>query len=220
MNRKQGLGLLIIAAGVVVGLTVSFYLMTELYIMTGNPVGSILTVVGFSITYFGFAFLYVGNLEEDETSILWENEHVYSHPRGVGLGSTWYPFHLEKASVITGFVTGTSGPYDVIISDYFDIIESMARAPYIKIKPQIHLNGEGMKNSKNLFKIEHLPLPSGTYVLQFENYPVIDASFTLKKTVRKKPHEKLYDFGLTLLEVGVPVLITGAISLGFGTFVS
>jgi len=97
----------------------------------------------------------------------------------------------------------------------FEVCTRLSTDPVVR--PKTYLKGKGPGQSI----IEPLNLPPGNYALRFGKHTSeIDALFSLKKTVRKKPHENYYAFGLTLLEVGVPVLITGVISLGFGTFVS
>ena len=185
-----------------------------LFNVTGNPVGTILTVIACVIVGLGTGLLYLGNLEVDEHSVLWENERVFASNRTPETIS--YPFHLEKPSVITGHVSGTSGPYEFFLAEFLGIHARQFETRYA-LRPQIYLRGEGPRE----VDIRPLSLPSGAYVLRFEGYPrEIKTSFTLRKTVRKKPHENYYAFGLTLLEVGVPILITGVISLGFGTFVS
>jgi len=198
----------------------SLYAIVYLYDVTGNPVGTILTVIACEITGLGIGLLYLGNLEIDEHSFLWENERVFaSHGTPSGLS---YPFHLEKPSVVNGNVSGTTGPYEFFLTEFFGTSEEMFEvctrlSTDPVVRPKTYLKGKGPEEST----IGPLSLPPGNYALRFgKHISEINASFSLKKTVRRKPHENLYAFGLTLLEVGIPVLITGVISLGFGTFVS
>ena len=87
----------------------------------------------------------------------------------------------------------------------------------LMVKPKTHVKGRGPAKSI----IGPLTLPRGDYALRFGKHSgFMEATFSLKKVVRVKPHENLYEFGLTLLQIGVPIFITGVISLGFGTFVS
>lgn len=85
------------------------------------------------------------------------------------------------------------------------------------VKPRTYLKGKGLEERT----IGPLTLPPGNYALRFGRFSGdMKASFSLKKTVSNKPYETLYASGLTLLQVGVPLLITGVISLSFGTLVS
>lgn len=196
------------------------WFMAALIVETGNVVGAILTVVACTIVGSGMGLLYFGSLEVDEHSVLWENERVFaSHRTPEGIS---YPFHLEKPSVVSGNVSGTSGPYEFFLTEFFGTSQEMSEVGMRLmrgqvVRPKTYLKGKGPEQNN----IGPLSLPPGNYALRFgKHISEMNASFSLKKTVRKKPHESLYAFGLTLLEVGVPVLITGVISLGFGTFVS
>ena len=204
----------------VVLFSLSVYLIAHVIITTHNPVGAMLTVIGIDITVVGMVLAYFGNLEIDEHSVLWENERLRSSqtiPQCIS-----YPFHLEKPSVIDGDVSGTKGAYEFFLTEFFgtseEMVEMSARLETaLVVRPKTYQKGEGQE--KRI--IGPISLPLGNYALRFgKHIGEIEASFSLKKTVRRKPHENLYEFGLTLLNVGVPVLITGTISLAFGTFVS
>lgn len=223
---KQRLVWRIVIAGIYLAIlfAIGFYAIAHLFTPIVNPVGAILTTIACAIIGLGIAFLYLGNLEVDETSTLWENEQV-SVLSGIPKGIS-YPFHLEKPSIINGTVSGTKGG-EYFLTDFFGTSEetiailTTSKTDFVVI-PKIHENAKCVGETGNeLIIIGSLSLPPGNYALRFGKHTgEIEASFSLKKTVRKKPHENLYAFGLTLLEVGVPVFITGVISLGFGTFVS
>ena len=204
----------------VVLFSLSVYLIAHVIITTHNPVGAMLTVIGIDITVVGMVLAYFGNVQIDEHSVLWENERVFAS-QGIPECIS-YPFHLEKPSVINGDVSGTTGPYEFFLTEFFGTSEeAVEMSPHLQhalvVRPKTYLKGKGP--DKNI--IESISLPPGNYALRFgKHISEIQASFSLKKTVRRKPHENLYEFGLTLLNVGVPVLITGTISLAFGTFVS
>ena len=179
---------------------------------TGNRVGTILTTIGLIVIGLAVVFAYYGSLEIDEHSVLWQKEKVYaSHGAPEWL---LYPFHLEEPSVVRGNISGTTGPYKFFLTEFYGTAEEMYQGPQI-VKPRTYLKGKGLEKSD----IGPLGLPPGNYVLKFGEYRELEALFSLKKTVRKKPYEEYYGVGLTLLEVGIPVLITGVISLAFGTLV-
>ena len=203
------------------GLFIVVFAWTVLAIVTtGNRVGAVLTTIGAFLTGLGIVLAYYGNLETDEESVLWEKENVYaSHgqPRSIS-----YPFHLQKPSVISGNITGRAGPYEFFLTEFFgtqgEMIDvSLSLETDLVVRPKIYLKGKGPRKST----IEPLSLPPGSYALRFGKHTAtIEATFSLKKTVRIKPYENLHDFGLTFMRVGLPILITGVISLAFGTFVS
>lgn len=180
---------------------------------TRNPVGIILSISGGFIFLLGCGFIYMGNQEIDEPFSLWENEKVFaSHTT---LETISYPFHLEKPSVIKGHVSGTSGPYQFICSEFFGTNSERSRTDVDAVRPKTYLRGKGPEKTD----IGPLSLPSGTYVLWFGDYRQIEASFTLNGTYRKKPYENIYNLGLTLLQIGIPIFITGSIFLGYGTMI-
>lgn len=219
--RRIGYIILILTALFVLSLYAMAYLMSE----TRNPVGTLLTVIALDISGLAIASLHLGELKIDEHSILWENERVFvSHglPHCIS-----YPFHLEKPSVINGYVSGTKGPYEFFLTEFFGTSEenieiSRNLQTDFVVRPKIFVKGKGPgENVQAKSIIGPISLPSGNYAFRFGRHTgEIDAIFSLEKTVRKKAYENLYAFGLTVFEVAIPVLITGVISLAFGTLVS
>lgn len=192
----------------------SLYGISLLYFETGNLAGALLTVVAISITGVGLILSFLGTKEVDEKATLWKNEKVIFHLGNVD--PIYYPFHLDKPSMIEGSVVGISGPYSYHITEFFGTEEEMSFNSVVS--PKIHFNGKGPnENSQIPDIIGPINLPQGNYALKFALITrKVETNFSLMKTIRRKPHESFYSFGLTLLEVGVPVLITGIISLIFG----
>jgi hypothetical protein len=220
MNKKKIflIGILIMLFLTVVSF--SSWLVAVIYATTKNDIGALLSLISFAIITIGFIMLYLGSLSEEDCSILWENENVVV-PRGQ-TKCVSYPFHLDEQSVIKGVIIGRVGPYECVISEFFGTPEEMLQLTnktYVEhyVRPKIHYQIKGPSDASQE-KIGPIELPQGNYVLMFGILSgVMDSRFSLTKIVRKRPYENLYSFGLTLLEVGVPVLITGMISLAFGT---
>lgn len=215
----------IIIVGIYLGIVfaVGFFVLAYAVSSVVNLVGAALTTIACAIVGLGIAFLYLGSLEENEEFILWENERV-KVSRGERRGFS-FPFSLASESIIKGDISGEAGPFDFFLTEFYgyseEKIEGFGIYPQDQfvIRPRIFVKGKGSAQTKS--NIGPISLPKGNYALRFDLHSgLIDAKFSLKKTVSKKPHEKLYDFGLTLLEVGVPILITGIISLGFGTSIN
>lgn len=191
-----------------------FYGTIILIALTGNAVGIILSISGGFILLLGCGFIFIGNQEVDEPFSLWENEKVFASHRMPETIS--YPFHLEKPSVVKGHVSGTTGPYEFVLAEFFGTDERYDKARYA-VRPRIYRKSRSTRTLK--FNIKPLSLPPGNYVLWFGNYRELEASFTLNGTYRKKPYENIYHLGLTLLQIGVPIFITGSIFLGYGTMI-
>ena len=190
-----------------------FYGTIILIALTGNAVGIILSISGGFILLLGCGFIYIGNQEVDEPFSLWENEKVFaSHGTPETIS---YPFHLEKPSVVKGHVSGTTGPYEFVLAEFFRTDSERSRTNVDAVRPKTYLKGKGLEKTD----IGPLSLSPGTYVLWFGEYREIEASFTLNGTYRKKPYESIYHLGLTLLQIGVPIFITGSIFLGYGTMI-
>lgn len=190
-------------------LPIMFFYGSSLIARTQNPVGSTLWLAGVCIAMLGGALTVIGNHGIDETSSLWEDEKVYASQRMIQ--SVSYPFRLERPCLIGGSISGRVDPFEFVLEEFFGETYGIS---VDWIKPKVHLKGEGPKE----IDIKPVSLPPGSYTLRFEKYPQkIEAFFTLTKTYRKKPYESFYHLGLTLLEVGIPILITGAVSLGFGS---
>lgn len=181
---------------------------------TRNPVGSMLFLSGALIFVLGGSLTVIGNREVDETSFLWKDEKVVYKGTPELSHEKSYPFHLGKPSTIMGEVSGKAGPYEFVIADLFGSGQKLHALD--ELKPRIHMKG---KRGIEKIKIGPLNLPPGDYVLRFEEFPQIVASFTITETIRMKPYESFYQLGLTLLEVGIPIFITGVVSLGYGTLV-
>ena len=203
---------------IVVCIILMIYITSYLIAIGLNSAGVILFGSGVFISLFGFMCILYGNQEVDEPFSLWENESVIiplyqGKPERVS-----YPFRLENLSVIEGHVSGEIFN-KFILAEYFGRIESVSRDDIVKPKTYLEEKGPPVKGG-NKIPVGPLRLPSGTYVFQFsEIVNELKASFTLKGTYRKKPYENFYNLGLTLSEIGVPILITGLISLGYGILV-
>ena len=162
---------LIIKIGLILSVLVSFiatiiWAMLILTVTTQNFIGAILTVVACSLTGFGMFLLYIGNREVDEYAILWENEIVKSSHFFPDTMS--YPFHLDKPAIINGVVSGRSGPYEFVLTEFFGTEEEMielsrVQQPDFVVRPKVYAKGDGPKESS----IGPLNLPIGNYAIKF-----------------------------------------------------
>jgi len=193
---------------------------SSLIARTKNPVGGILFLVGIFIFVLGFSLTVIGNREVEDTLSLWRDERLSVHKGMQSISAVVYPFHLESPSTIRLVVSGKAGSdsFDLALTDSFATAEVASVLEGMRVvRPKIHFKDRWKKGE---ITVGPLNLPPGSYTLKFENYPLqIEASFSLKETHRTKPYESFYHLGLTLLEVGIPIFITGIVSLGYGTLV-
>ena len=202
----------------IIGIVIIFYLIDGLIAKGFNPAGVILFASGVFISSFGFLSILYGNQEVDEPFSLWENESVIISQQQGKPERVLYPFRLETPSMIKGHVSGER-VRKFILAEFFGAIENVSRDNIVRPKTYLEKKGPPDSGGKEI-SFGPFRLPSGTYVFQFgEIVNEIKASFTLKGTYRKKPYEYLYHLGLTLSEIGVPILITGLISIGYGVLV-
>jgi hypothetical protein len=192
--------------------------MLNLISMGFNPVGVILFTSGLFVSLLGSSAILYGNQEVEQPFSLWENESVTISQYQGKPERVSYPFRLENPSVIKGKISGERVS-KFILAEFFGAINNISTEEIVR--PKIFLERKGPPESGGK-KIDFGPLrlSAGSYVFQFrEIVNGIHANFTLKGTYRKKPYEYIYNFGLTFSEIGVPILITGIISLGYGIIV-
>lgn len=198
---------------------IMFFFGSSLIAKTKNPVGCILFLVGIFIFVLGGSLTVIGNREIKETLSLWRDERLSVHKAMQSISTVVYPFHLESPSTIELVVSGKagSGSFDLALTDSFATAEVASVLEGMRVvRPKIHFKDRWKKGE---ITVGPLNLPPGSYALKFENYSAIEASFILKETHRTKPYQSFYHLGLTLLEVGIPIFITGIVSLGYGTSV-
>jgi hypothetical protein len=157
------------------------------------------------------------------STTLWNNEQVsYFRPtyiRSSGgqeqpLKNPSYVFSLQHPSLVKGNVLGTTGPFNFYIYEYFDANIT----PTNLSKSKIFYEAKSLPRDdfKGDFKFE---LPSGNYCVFFDCGKIavstkeIRATFSLIEEHYTKPHVRWFSVGQTMWEVGIPILITGLVSL-------
>jgi hypothetical protein len=119
---------------------------------------------------------------------------------------------LRHRSRLKGQITATTGPFDFFIADFIGFAQK---------SPKIMSLATSYYTARNLPREEPVTfdfeLEKGNYSLDFHSKGTVQpkAALTLTVTYTYRPFEKLLDVGLQLLEVGMPVLITGLV-LSFG----
>jgi len=177
-----------------------------------------LTIIGAYIFAIGVGIIVSTNIKRKMSQPLWDNEQVRytrrrplpSLPHTLNLQFPQYPsyvFSLQYPSLIKGEISSTAGPYTFYICEYF--------GP--------HISPEKLSMPKIYYKKEmpqgtfELELPRGNYCIYFLGKRVlnsdeeIEAKFSLTECHDIKPHERWFGLGQTLLEVGIPLLITGMV---------
>jgi hypothetical protein len=177
--------------------------------------GILLTIIGFLIFMIGMVLIALGSRKKMMHKVLWKDEVVSYRPpqyiRSTG-GQTEkiefpkYMFSSQHPSKVRVEISSISGPYTLYLADYVGSDVS----PESLSRPMIHHKDRGMP--KEPFELE---LPPGSYCLSFLETTGMEAKFSMTIQYDIKPHEKWFDLGQTFLGVGVPILITGLVSLLF-----
>ena len=171
----------------------------------------ILFYIGLLIFLIGFFVILLSEfVKKKEKIILWDKEKLnYNRPNFITsrgghetvIKQPMYLFSLKNPSLVELEIIPDAGPFEVFLSEYFDIqAEPMSLSKTVQ---HIHKRLNAQENIE-----QNVNLTSGRYVLYFYTTALINTEFTLSETHNIKPFEKYLSLGETLLEVGIPIFIT------------
>jgi hypothetical protein len=176
-----------------------------------HPVGYILTLIGLLIVVSAIIFILLGLRKQKVILVVHENEKVRFNPRISGVTRVNYIVRLGYKSKIAVNLNPTAGPFTFFIGDFFRSTVEASTQQWIfnpLIDEECSPRGEPFN-----FDFE---LEPGDYQFSFHSTgPKSEATLNTTARYSIKPFEKLLGVGLQLLEVGLPVLITGIV-LFFG----
>lgn len=173
-----------------------------------HQVANVLIVIGVCIASVAIAFILTSLMEDETTEKIHDNQRItFTLPRG---NRRRYNFivPLKHKCKIHIQLNATTGPFDFFVEDFVGAPiafpnEEWHTKPYYIAKSLPR--GEPVSFT--------LDLEAGNYNFVFYADAHIEPQATLTSTATfaVRPYEKLLDVGLQLLEVGVPILITGLV---------
>lgn len=175
-----------------------------------HPVVTALTYIGITLVTVG-SVLALGSFPRKKvTSIDLKNIQVVFESKKTKQVILF--LSLKHESIIKGQIKATTGPFDFLITDFVDFPQDSRKTISFVIT---YYSARNLPREKPV--TFDILLEKGNYMLDFRSQGTVQpkATLTLTATHTYRPFEKLLDVGLQLLEVGMPVLITGLV-LSFG----
>ena len=168
----------------------------------------LLTAVGGIIIFFAVLFICLGLVTEKVEEKIHDNERItFTLPRG---NRRRYNLivPLKHKCKIHVQLNATSGPFDFYVEDFVGAPVPLPNEEW-HTKPYYIAKSLPRGGSVSFT----LDLEAGNYNFVFYAPAHIEPQATLTSTVTYavRPLQKLLDVGLQLLEVGMPVLITGVV---------
>ena len=177
------------------------------YALTGQrPVTTALFGIGLIILAIGLTLVTVADLEEEVPFTIFKDERVQIHIEEDTPRFYNYLFALKHKSKVTGEIDARTGPLDFLIAEYF------SWAPFPQLcKSKEYVKIENLESGKKEFG--PFDVEAGNYYASFYNKSLDDlvATFQLEGTYRRKPYERWYNLGCTLLEISIPIIVTGLV---------
>ena len=176
-----------------------------------HPEGYFLTLIGVLIVSSAIVFILVSLRKKKVTLIIHENEKINFKPNTSGLTRINYIVRLRHKSKIKVNLEPVAGPFTFFIGDFFSSTVEDPTQRWI-LNPVIDEDCSP-RGTPFIFDFE---LEPGNYQFSFHSDgPKTEATLNTIANYCIRPFEKLLGVGLQLLEVGLPVLITGIV-LFFG----
>ncbi|MFC1487067.1 hypothetical protein ACFLRN_05195 [Thermoproteota archaeon] len=176
-----------------------------------HPVGYLLITIGLLIVVSAIVFILLSLRRKKVKIIIHDNEKINFSPRISGLQRINYIVRLRHKSKIAVNLKPIAGPFTFFVGDFFNSTVEDPTQRWI-FNPLIDAECSPRDEPFNF----NFDLEPGNYQFSFHSAgPKSQVTLNTTANFYIRPFEKLLGVGLQLLEVGLPVLITGIV-LFFG----
>jgi len=184
-------------AGVITGSIFAYGITAWIVPLGNNPAARTLITVSSIILAFSVFFSTMSQAPKSKTDELWNEEKAAS--------AHHYSFLVKHSGTIFGNIEPITFRHKQQSDGRFSIRHFRNLSDHEESK----ILYEGAFTREGVYIIPECPIEVGEYHFRFFSQGLIN--FTLSHNYTEKPYLKLMDVGLVLLEVGIPLFITGII---------
>ena len=172
------------------------------------PIANALITIGVVLVGLGIASALASFYKKEITEKIHDSERIHFSPRKDRTRRYNLIVPLRHRCKIHVQLDPTSGPFDFFVQDFVGFPSSLAGERWVS---KVYYIARGLPRAGPVFFTLNLEPGNYNFVFHSEGHVEPQTTLTTIATYVVRPAEKLLNVGLQLLQVGMPVLITGLV---------